>query len=351
LVSYVFDKENSLKYYIIQFLLVTINLDRQKTILVFIFLFAYVFLIYIYSKRPTLVAVGTKILPSELLRKPANYILVVYVWADVDVQYLGNLHFFVEHGVRATHPVDYFFILQQVGDKPVNESHLPILPSNARYIQHENKCYDIGTMGWFLSQNITDTTKYKYFFIMNSSIRGPFFTPFIEHFGIQWYEIFIGRITNEIKLVGVTINCYLGPHVQSYLWATDRVGLAILTSNTSGPLKCHSDYVDAVYNGELAASRAILDANYQIASLQSKYQGWDFRKPENSHCNHGINPVYIDTAIDDINHDPYELVFVKYKGDLPFDTIIKRRALIYKKWLDERPKPLVVNSTNITNKA
>ena len=273
----------------------------------------------------------------------------MYVWADVDVQYTGNLHFFVQHGVRATHPVDYFFILQQVGDKPVNESLLPILPSNARYIQHENKCFDIGTMGWFLTQNITNTTQYKYFFLMNSSIRGPFFTPYFEDLGVQWYEIFIRRIKDEIKLVGVTINCDERPHVQSYLWATDRVGFAILTSNTSDVFRCHGSYDDAISYGEIAASQHILHANYQIGSLQSKYQGWDFRKPENNHCNHGINPVYMDGAVDDINHDPYELVFVKYKGELPFNTIIKRRALVYKKWLDERPKPSVVNSTNSTN--
>ncbi len=316
----------------------TINLDRQKLIRIFLFLCGFAFIINIYNKGPPTLIVGPSILPALPSTKSGDYILVVYVWAEVDVQSLPNLKFFVQHGVRATHPIDYFFILQQVDGSPVNESRLPTLPSNARYIQHENKCFDIGTMGWFLSQNITDTTKYKYFFVMNSSIRGPFFTPYFERLGIQWYEIFIERITAEIKLVGVTINCDMGPHVQSYVMVTDRVGIAILTSNTSGPLKCHSDYVDAVHNGEIGASRAILDANYQIASLQSKYQDWDFRKPENSGCNDGKGPIFYDDAIDGISHDPFELVFIKYKGDPPFDTALERRALVYKKWLDERPK-------------
>jgi hypothetical protein len=270
----------------------------------------------------------------------------MYVWAESDVQYLDNLHFFVKHGVRGTHPIDYFFILQQVGDKPVNESRLPTLPPNARYIQHENKCMDIGTMGWFLSQNITNTTQYKYFFLMNSSIRGPFFTPFMEDLGIQWYEIYIRRITDEIKLVGSSISCEVRPHVQSYIMVTDTVGFAILNSNTSSVFKCHGSYVDAVHNGEIAASQSILRANYKIASLQSKYQGWDFRKPENGGCNFGASPIFHDKAVDEISHDPFELVFVKYKGNPPFDTDLERRAVVYKKWLDERPKP---NSTNTTN--
>ena len=330
----------------IQFFLVTSNLNRQKIILVLIFLFACVFTISIYTKRlPTVVSDSKLILSSKL----PNHILVVYVWAESNVQYLDNLHYFVQHGVRATQPVDYFFILQQVGGKPVDETRLPTLPSNARYIQHENKCMDIGTMGWFLSQNITNTTQYKYFFLMNSSIRGPFFPPHSENLVIQWYEIFIRRLTDEVKLVGSTINCAVSPHVQSYVVVTDRVGFAILTSNTSQVFKCHGSYVDAVHNGEIALSRTILSANYQIASLQSKYQGWDFRQPENNGCNKGADPIFHDKAVDGISHDPFELIFIKYKGDPPFDTDLERRALVYKKWIDERPKSMRQNSTNITN--
>ena len=42
--------------------------------------------------------------------------------------------------------------------------------------------------------------------------------------------------------------------------------------------------------------------------------------------------------MDGISHDPFELLFVKFKGNPPFDTDLERRALVYKKWLDERPR-------------
>ncbi len=270
--------------------------------------------------------------------KGKERILVLYVWANIDVQVLGNLEFFVRHGVSASRPIDYYFILQKVNNTPVDESRLPRLPSNAHYLQHENECYDIGTFGWFFSQNIVNTTLYKYFIFMNSSIRGPFFVPYFATEDTSWFEIFTKRITDEIKLVGPTINCEQMPHVQSYLMVTDEVGLSILISNTSEIFRCHLNYHDAVWNGEMAASQMLLRANYQIASLQSKYQGVDFRKPENRACNGGGSPIYEDGAIDHINHDPFELIFVKFKGNPPFDTIIEKRALVYQKWLEERPR-------------
>lgn len=182
---------------------------------------------------------------------------------------------------------------------------------------------------------------------MNSSVRGPFFVPYFEKIPIWWFEILTRRLTDEIKLVGPSVSCEQKPHVQSYLMATDQIGLALLRGNGSGIFRCHANYQRAVFDGEIAASQLILHANYQIASLQSKYQGWDFRKSENGGCNYGASPIFRDAAIDEINHDPFELLFVKFKGQPPFDTIIERRALVYKKWLDERPRLREKNSTKI----
>ncbi|CAF2743625.1 unnamed protein product [Rotaria sp. Silwood2] len=261
-------------------------------------------------------------------------VLVIYVWADTDVQAVGNLQFFIRYGVHSSQPADYYFILQKVNNKLVNESGLPMLPSNAHYIQHENECFDFGTVGWFLSSKVVDITLYKYFIFMNASIRGPFFATYFDDERIWWFTIFTKRLNDEIKLVGPTINCEHKPHVQSYLLATDQIGLSILTDKKSGVLNCKKDYGDAVFNGEIGASQLILHANYQIASLQTKYQGWDFRKKKNWACNNRVSPIFFDRSIDGITHDPYELVFVKYKGLPPFDSDLERRALIYEKWLE-----------------
>ena len=60
-------------------------------------------------------------------------------------------------------------------------------------------------------------------------------------------------------------------------------------------------------------------------------------KNENAGCNYGASPIFSDRAIDEINHDPFELLFVKFKGTPPFDTEIERRALVYQKWLEQQP--------------
>jgi len=50
------------------------------------------------------------------------------------------------------------------------------LPKNARYVFHENSCFDWGTFGWALDGLDIQIEAYTYFIFMNSSIRGPF-TP------------------------------------------------------------------------------------------------------------------------------------------------------------------------------
>lgn len=319
---------------------------RHRSAYVLLLIFPYLFIIYTHLfKTPSLpssvlVDNSFQIQQSFPSLKSTDYgrVLVIYVWADTDVSSLGNLEFFIRHGVRRTQPADYYFVLQNVNSKTVNESRLPSLPPNAHYIQHENECFDFGTFGWFLTGNLVNIKSYKYFILMNASIRGPYFTAYFDDENMWWYHVFTRRLTDETKLVGSTINCEHKPHIQSYLLATDQVGLAILTDKKNGVFNCKKDYSDAVFNGEIGASQIILHSNYQIASLQIKYQGVDFRKKDNENCNRRVSPIFVDRSVDGITHDPYELVFVKYKGTpTSFDSDLERRAHIYQKWLDEQP--------------
>lgn len=53
------------------------------------------------------------------------------------------------------------------------------LPSNARLLTHANQCYDWGTFGWLLRSGEVNVQKYKYFVLLNSSVRGPFLPPYV----------------------------------------------------------------------------------------------------------------------------------------------------------------------------
>jgi len=57
---------------------------------------------------------------------------------------------------------------------------LPRLPSNARYVQHKNVCFDWGTFGWALFNLNLDISKYKYYIFMNTSVRGPYLPTYWE---------------------------------------------------------------------------------------------------------------------------------------------------------------------------
>lgn len=52
--------------------------------------------------------------------------------------------------------------------------------------------------------------------------------------------------------------------------ATDSIGLEHI--RVAGALKCHQERMAAIVNGELALSRAVLDAGFNIAALVARYQ-------------------------------------------------------------------------------
>ena len=54
-----------------------------------------------------------------------------------------------------------------------------VLPGNARLLYHDNECYDWGTLGWIMSAGMVDLEDYKYFIMINSSVRGPYAPPYL----------------------------------------------------------------------------------------------------------------------------------------------------------------------------
>lgn len=46
--------------------------------------------------------------------------------------------------------------------------------------------------------------------------------------GDCWMNMYLRKLTEEVKLVGMTANCWPTFHVQSMIWATDSIGLSTL---------------------------------------------------------------------------------------------------------------------------
>ena len=96
-------------------------------------------------------------------------VLVIYVFADNNSLSKPNLEFFIRVTVNRIDDDDYYFTLQQVNKTYMSKTNLPELPSNGHYVQHENKCLDLRTIGWFLSNHSINITAYKYFLFLNFS--------------------------------------------------------------------------------------------------------------------------------------------------------------------------------------
>lgn len=77
-------------------------------------------------------------------------------------------------------------------------------------------------------------------------------------------------------------------------------GLTILLDDSAEVFKCHQNQESARVKADIASSLLILDAGYNIASLQLKYRGVDFRDPKNWGCNGGYFPSSIQSDI--VNH-------------------------------------------------
>ncbi|UJR20038.1 hypothetical protein I4U23_023172 [Adineta vaga] len=323
------------------------------------------YLIYRYQEHIYSISsqFNQQIKPANLTVGRISEVLLIYVYANAHSYAYGNLKYFIENAVQENDGVDYYFILQQIDKKPINESIMPVLPkSNAFYIQHENKCFDYGTIGWFFdtytignpwkqssSTTITNPInlkKYKYFIFMNSSIRGPFFPPYFiqlvlkANFNYYWYSVFTKRINDKVKLVGCTISCEAVPHVQSYFLATDFSGLSLFfkpgnsggTSN-DGIFHCYPTKDHVSINSEIPMSNRIIESGYMIDCLLTKYQTIDFTKPNNRFCNANLNP-YKDRGLQNTSLEPYEVVFVK-SNDLVFLKDGRDRAILYQKWMND----------------
>jgi len=167
--------------------------------------------------------------------------------------------------------------------------------------------------------------------MLNSSVRGPFLHPSLP-LHLPWHRLLTSRLGGDgnIRMIGPVISCEgsplhdpaiepdakwrWNPHVQSWALAVDAVGLNVLQAGTK-VLGCPKDRLDTIYHSELGASRAVLRAGHNIASLLKRYEGIDWRITSNWKCNNRSNPLGKSNFFGG-TLGPYETMFVKYKTHL-----------------------------------
>lgn len=196
-------------------------------------------------------------------------------------------------------------------------------------------------------------------------MRGPFL-PLYWPRSLHWSRAYIGLLTPRIKLVGGSIVCLqhpdgcirrdpecLGPKVEGYVWATDRVGLKVLLRGfhcrAFGFRKIfaqHQEKSHAVLYGEYGMNRAILAANYSITTPLLAYRNVDWSDPSftnnASKCN-GFRAHSREGWYNGISIHPYESVFIKtswysqgtsltWVGNSHVAPLRPREMPLYTKW-------------------
>ena len=158
-----------------------------------------------------------------------------------------------------------------------------------RVVQRANDCYDLGAHGEVLQANDRELVKiYDKFILMNASVRGPFMPRWSQ---ACWTDAFTNRVTDQVKLVGLTMNCLDGleslprpglqstaegmdelhklRHLQAMMLATDKVGVDLLL-DPLGLAACHSDY-DLAVASEVRLTMLIEHAGFKVDALMSMF--------------------------------------------------------------------------------
>lgn len=195
-----------------------------------------------------------------------------------NAMYFTNFHYFLDHAIDCKkHSTvilttsivanEYRSRIEAMNDKLCRYSQFTI-----ELLEREDKCYDMESMATFIRE--TDSSKYDYFLYVNCGVVGP-----KTKGGRHWTEIFISRLSQTVKLTGVSINMSFHPHVQSFVLATDTTGIEIIKNSNSiydcgvknGQSMTDEEKWKIIEKYEIGMSRAIINAGYSINSLTGSF--------------------------------------------------------------------------------
>jgi hypothetical protein len=212
-----------------------------------------------------------------------NNLCCFYAYYEKNKLYKDNFQYFLNNGILDN--IDYYIIIN--GDSTVN---IP-KKSNIKVFYRENKGYDFGAYSYALKKLKKD---YDYYFFINSSVRGPY----LKNDSKNWSEHFLSLFTNDVKLVGTTINIFPNnkysiynlrdiykknkpyTHVQSMFFCIDHEYYQYLKNihffNENELNNCDNiNYVIA--HKEFGLSQHALKNNWNINSILPEYQNLDYR--------------------------------------------------------------------------
>lgn len=236
-------------------------------------------------------------------------ILCLYVFHKINKSVTN----FIENCIFEDENIDFLFISNNLNITRENIN----LPKFCDFISRENVGFDFGGWSYGLLHN-DRYKKYDKFIFVNCSVIGPF----LKDNEKNWTNIFLEKLSGNVKIVGPTIN-YTNPnfcHVQSYLFCMNKETLEFLIKEQIFTLKYFFKTKEVAINyGEILMSQKVIKKkNWNIGCLINCYKDIDFTKNIRRDIAHG-DLMYF--KYQNKLWNIYDLVFVKFNRDINYHNI------------------------------
>ena len=268
---------------------------------------------------------------------------------------LRNLKFFFKYGVFGENGIDYVFLIPE--GSIIDDIKFPN-HTNIELRRIGNYRSDIAN---FYSQLLREDDTHEYFIFMNVGVRGPFITSKNS----RWHHELLRRMESN-SMLGVSFSCFPQPHMQSHFLMMNKYGVheakkiwgkcfnfktddyesyhkfameecekKLGSEKSQNRIrKCFNKTVDdsktyhrfVVEQCEIGLSSEFIRKGHRFTSIERKYRNVDLAKIVRTErlteipCPHK-NPI-IKKQI-----DPFDVMFVKYGGEVHRQHLINKKTV------------------------
>lgn len=300
---------------------------------------------------------GLNSIPHLTMEQKTN-VAVVYSYYEKNSTYKDNLVYFLKHAIKWKDPHELiypsYFIVVNGDISPSTRDLLDRLQIQGgededavkvRVKYRANRGFDFGAYSSVLfDDKLICHADFQYFAFINTSVRGPFLTAYYKG---HWLQPFIDLFTDDIHLVGSTINVlpfhansteankffnvtgFRPPftHVQSQMFVVDQRCLQFLIAHNifvpEEKGEVYHQLSDVIVFKEIMMSQLVLRiANWNISCTLRDYQGRDYRKvtQDFNPSSRSGDPCYAGACFFRTIH-PFDVIFIKTNRNLSWNDI------------------------------
>ncbi|KAJ3278794.1 hypothetical protein HK104_002028 [Borealophlyctis nickersoniae] len=183
-----------------------------------------------------------------------------------------------------------------------DEEHI-VIPNrpNIRVLRKKNECFDLGS--WPMAIEYAERGRRAPFcqvkIVSDSHLEGAWSDD-------CWSDLFFDRLNEEVKIVGLSWNCQIRPHIQSMLLALDPIALDIV----SPFFQCYEDKHEAIRKSETQMTAAVREKGYKAEVLMTGF----YSTPDYADTCEGQgerDPWWLEDAYFGMDFHMYETIFYK----------------------------------------